>query len=533
MTISNLLAPIPRWVLINNEGTVAGGAKLYTYSSINKILPKTVYQDAGFNKPWTNPIIFDLNGIQGPFYWTVNSGNLNDTYYLEAYDADGNLLWTQDNYFPPGAGGGGNTNTFLPLVNYIANNQFIDHIGDTASPVASKNLVIAPSSHKGFTPALINPVEGTYGVVGPDIRFVKSNIDATDQITFELFPLASAPLGVAGTPVDFVRYVSNGVPEDYKAFQFPITQKVKNLSNQRMTFIFWAKYTTTPATLPLFVRQYFGSAPTASAEVRTPVASYVLSDTWTQYSTFFTVPDVTGKNIGNINFQTDDDAIYIQLGMPTNAGCDVSFTKPALYLGEVLTTATFENYDQINSINSTPRTSDTKTTYVSDPTATLTKPALNGWVPMNDGSIGNVGSAATTRANKDTFQLYKTLWDGVSNTYAPVSTGRGATAIADFIANKTLTLTRSLGRAMAGAGAGAGLTARALGEYVGEETHQLTSSEMPDRVPVANSSAISTQSVATGINTDVPGGLLVWTPGGNLAHNNMQPTSFMNVFIKL
>src|SRR6185436_14242798 len=135
MAISYLLAPIPKWVLINNEGTVAGGAKLYTYRSLNKIQQKIVYQDAGGTIPWTNPIIFDLNGVQGPFYWAVDSADLSDTYYLEAYDSDDNLLWTMDDYFPPGTGGGGNVTTYVPLTNYISNNQFIDHIDDTANPI--------------------------------------------------------------------------------------------------------------------------------------------------------------------------------------------------------------------------------------------------------------------------------------------------------------------------------------------------------------------------------------------------------------
>ena len=537
MTISYLLAPIPKWVLINNEGTVAGGAKLYTYRSLNKIQQKIVYQDPGGTIPWTNPIIFDLNGTQGPFYWSVNSADLTDTYYLEAYDADGNLLWTIDDYFPPGAGGGGDVTTYIPLTNYIANNQFIDHIEDTASPIASTNLVIAPSNHKGFTPALINPVVGTNGVVGPDIRFVKSNINATDQITFELFPLASAPLGIGGTPVDYIRYVSNGVPETFKAFQFPITQKVKNLSNQTVTFTIWARQDTIPATITLFIRQYFGSGTAASAEVCTVKGSIVLDDTWRQYLITFTVPDVAGKSIGVPGSQTDDDAIYIQLGMPLNSACNVLFTKPALYLGTINPDRTFENYDQINSINSTPRTSDTKLTYVSDPTSTAAKPALNGWVPMNDGTIGNVGSAATTRANKDTFQLYKTLWDGVSNTFAPVSTGRGATAIADFIANKTLTLTRTLGRALAGAGHGAGLTDRALGEFTGNETKTFVGgTNMPAVVPVGSSTAFATQLVSQSSTTvSVPGGAppLTWSGGSQQPFEIMQPTSFMHVFIKL
>jgi len=216
----------------------------------------------------------------------------------------------------------------------------------------------------------------------------------------------------------------------------------------------------------------------------------------------------------------------MQLEMPLGTPSDVLFTKPTLYLGTIDPNLDFQNYDQINSINSTPRTGDIKTS--------LSSSAPRGWVAMNDGSIGNVGSAATNRANADTFQLYKTIWDGVIDTWAPVSTGRGATAVADFLAGKRLTLPRSLGRAMAGAGHGSGLTARVLGEWLGAQTHTLLVTEVPNRVPVASSSAFSTQGVRTDIqDTFVPGGAVTWAGGGGSAFNIMQPTSFMNVFIKL
>ncbi len=535
MTITASLAPIPKWVLINNAGTVAGGAKLYTYSSLNHVLDKLVYRDAGMSIPYTQPILFDLNGVQGPFYWTVNSSDPNDTYYLEAYDSNDNLLWTMNDFSPStsGGGGGGNVTTYIPLVNYISNNQFIDHIDDTTSPIVGGNTVLAPDNHKGFTPSLITPVVGTYGVVGPDIQYLKDSISVTDQITFPLFALASSPLTGGVTPVDYLRYrcTNSPIDETYRCIQFPITQKVKNLSNNAMTFVIWAAVAVTPVTLTLYVRQYFGSGTAASAEVRTSVGTITLTTTWTPYTISLIVPDVAGKSIGTPGAQTDDDALYLQLEFPLGAPCDVSLTKPALYLGTLPgALLEFDDYDQINSINSTPRTGDVKTSLMSSPS--------KGWVAMNDGSIGNVGSGATTRANKDTFQLYKTIWDGVLDAWAPVSTGRGASAIADFIAGKTLTLPRSLGRALAGAGTGSGLTSRALGQYLGEETHTLTVSEMPSHnhpgstVSLSNIAGRGTGAALFISNTGSTA-VSVASQGGGGSHNNMQPSSFMNVFIKL
>jgi hypothetical protein len=256
-----------------------------------------------------------------------------------------------------------------------------------------------------------------------------------------------------------------------------------------------------------------------------------LTTTWKLFSLNFIMPDISTYSIGTLGSQTDDDAVYIHLEMPLGVPCNVSFTKPALYLGTVNPQVTFEDYDQINSINSTPRTGDIRTS--------LSSSAPKGWVPMNDGSIGNVGSGATTRANADTFQLYKTIWDGVFNqTWAPVSGGYGSSAIADFIANKTLTLPKSLGRAMAGAGNGAGLTARALGQNTGSETISIAALPAHHHAGFGGSNFWTDASGGgvhfqnTGVfNINIAGETA--DTGSSAADGNMPPTSFFNVFIKL
>src|SRR5690606_3365845 len=61
-----------------------------------------------------------------------------------------------------------------------------------------------------------------------------------------------------------------------------------------------------------------------------------------------------------------------------------------------------------------------------------------GFVRMNGRTIGNPSSGATERANADTEALFLYLWNNLSNSVAAVSGGRGATAAADFSANKTI-----------------------------------------------------------------------------------------------
>jgi hypothetical protein len=146
-----------------------------------------------------------------------------------------------------------------------------------------------------------------------------------------------------------------------------------------------------------------------------------------------------------------------------------------------------------------------------------------GWVKANDGTLGNASSGATTRANADTADLYALLWNTFSDSLCPVSTGRGASATADFAANKTITLTKALGRALVVAGAGSGLTSRTLGDVAGTETHTHTGT--------TNSGGSPTSNVGGG-GTDVAGQshAHVFTTA---AGSSMQPSAFVNVFIKL
>lgn len=545
------IAAEPFWYIVNQAGTAAGGAKLYTRRALNHDEDKATYQSASNTTPWSNPIAFGLNGVApGPIFWEFDPSQPDELYYIFVEDAQGNLLWDMNNFSGQGgSGGGGDTTTYLPLKNYINNNQFIDHIDDISNPGA--NLVIAPSNHKGFTPSptAVTAVIGTWGAVGSDIRFVKNvaGTPGSDAISFPLFSFAEAPMFPGDvTPVDYVKYACTGgaVGETFKAFQFPITQKVKNLSNQIMTFKVWAKVAATAKTLPVYVRQYFGSnTAVASAEVHDLVGSLILTTTWTQYTISLTIPTVAAKTLGALGSQTDDDALYIQLGMPLDQTSEIWFTKPKLYLGNITNSSEFEDYDEIDSINSTPRTGDIR--------VSLTPNPPQGWVAMDDKSIGNVGSGATGRANKDTFQLFKTLWDSVSNTYAPTQTSagapvaRGATAVADFIANKRLVLPLSLGRALAGAGAAtASTSARALGETVGSEVITITAMPLHNHpgstVPMSNASPFQAGVGATTLLTQLGTTAVTITPqGGGILNTqgasdgNMQPTSFMNIFIKL
>lgn len=81
----------------------------------------------------------------------------------------------------------------------------------------------------------------------------------------------------------------------------------------------------------------------------------------------------------------------------------------------------------------------------------LTSGTRTGWVRMNAKTIGSAVSGATERANADTQSLFTFLWTNFSNTDCPVSTGRGASAAADWAANKTIGIPTMQGYLLAGA----------------------------------------------------------------------------------
>jgi hypothetical protein len=62
----------------------------------------------------------------------------------------------------------------------------------------------------------------------------------------------------------------------------------------------------------------------------------------------------------------------------------------------------------------------------------------SGWVRCSGRTIGSAASGATERANGDTDELFTYLWTNFSNSLCAVSSGRGASAAADFAANKTI-----------------------------------------------------------------------------------------------
>ena len=64
--------------------------------------------------------------------------------------------------------------------------------------------------------------------------------------------------------------------------------------------------------------------------------------------------------------------------------------------------------------------------------------ARTGWVRANARTIGSAASGASERANADVEDLFSYLWTNFTNALCPVTGGRGASAAADWAANKVI-----------------------------------------------------------------------------------------------
>jgi microcystin-dependent protein len=179
--------------------------------------------------------------------------------------------------------------------------------------------------------------------------------------------------------------------------------------------------------------------------------------------------------------------------------------------------------------------------FVGRVTAFVGTTAPSGWLLLNGDTIGNLASGAG-QESADLENLFVLFWDSMGDTEAPVSTGRGASALSDWGAGKTLKLPDLRGRTIVGSGTGTGLSARTHGSVGGAETHTLTAAQsgLPSHIHAGlNGGAV--QQIA---GDDDDGIFVRLTSGQNTstapntatdavqAHPNMQPYLVLNYIVK-
>lgn len=152
---------------------------------------------------------------------------------------------------------------------------------------------------------------------------------------------------------------------------------------------------------------------------------------------------------------------------------------------------------------------------------------ITGWVRQNGRTLGSATSGATERANADCQALFEYIWN--VDPYAAVSTGRGASANADWVANKTIALPDARNRAIAGLGdmgntdlalfAGSAFAfgnSTILGSKLGIGTPRtLGVQHLPPYTPTGAVSSSSSSSVSGGVFGGTGQSTLAITGGGN------------------
>ncbi len=191
----------------------------------------------------------------------------------------------------------------------------------------------------------------------------------------------------------------------------------------------------------------------------------------------------------------------------------------------------------------------------------------SGWVRSNGRTIGSATSGGSERANADCQDLFEYLWTEDAN--LSVSTGRGASAAADWAANKTIALPDFRGRVPSGlddmgnTAAGrrtttyTGVAATVLGSVSTHgESHTLTAAQIPSitsDVTVSSTGTVPknpTGTTVTVLNSGSvygyyyaadPGAAAALTSTGTATSNNtsgnahsvVDPTIFVTVYLKL
>jgi len=186
---------------------------------------------------------------------------------------------------------------------------------------------------------------------------------------------------------------------------------------------------------------------------------------------------------------------------------------------------------------------------------------VSGFVRANGRTIGSATSGATERANADTQALFLFLYE--QDTNLSVSGGRGASAAADYAANKTIALPDFRGRVIAGlddmgnSAAGRltatyfGTSATVLGAAGGEESQTIQTANLPPYTPAGTNAGHFLKSAGVVITANATAGSVIdgVQPGtGSLTtvdfsgtaqggtstpFDKTQPTMLATIYIKL
>lgn len=373
--------------------------------------------------PFYYPYQEDNENISEPYYVTVDSVDENGEIAVRQFTRE-NFPFLPSNPSP--------SSQVPTLRNYILNNVYWRNIGSLDAELVT-DQVIAPSQHEGYT--------------NGDIRFIKDITGANDDLIFS--PMTTT-LDDDITPEYYINMQCTGIQlgEAVKCIQYPLSLHAKTLQNQKATIVIHAQNVSGSPNnyIDVQIYQYTGTgaiSPSSVIPFGDNDGRIVLNNDFTKYELSDFLPDASTLDLG----EGGDDALFVRISFPLSALFNINHTKPQLYLGDDVPDNDFDTYDQIETIINSPRTGDIK----------MSLSSFNpfGYVACQDGTIGN-SSSGSTYANQYTWPLYDLLWSNVNVAFAPMFTSggggstRGASAIADWSANKRIGLPKALGRVLMG-----------------------------------------------------------------------------------
>lgn len=443
------LAPSPKWYFLDAQGAPAAGGFIYTYSSLDQTTPKSVYADPAGMFPYSDPVQLDATGgTPVPIYWDTTTAGL---YYIVVTDASGNIILALNNFPISGSGGVTPITTVSDVQNHLINGafQFIDAPTTAASlispiPVGGDGLRIAPASgffadgQGGYEPVIPTNISGwRFGMVG--------GAGGTNSIQFvDVTPIGSGnPTTPSANAIRFFRYtLSVAGAAQTGLFLFQVTPHVETYSGETITVSFEVQGST--AAIGTFVvEQNYGSGGGGSATTTSIPQNFNFIAGWHRLSFVIMVPSVSGKSKGAAN----DDSVNIKWNFPINVLGTFDITNCQIQRGNfgsppyIYQTYNQDQYkvliDLMTFGNLIFRTGDLRHSTNGN--------AIPGWIQISNGAqtLGSATSGATFAGNQ--YQnLYLQWWDEFPQAQCAVTGGRGGSAIADFNANKPMTINQDL-----------------------------------------------------------------------------------------
>jgi hypothetical protein len=235
------------------------------------------------------------------------------------------------------------------------------------------------------------------------------------------------------------------------------------------------------------------------------------------------------SNSGTVEARSNDNSSYAPFKSSNLSVVDAATTQSNLGITRI-----------VGSVQLYTGTDSTSQGYIDD---------FDGkWIYLTLDSIRTIGNASSGAAIAASWTqtLFTHLWTNYTQSQCPVLTSaggastRGASAAADWAANKRITLFDYRGRVIIGAGSGSSLTTRSKGAAGGEETHINTTTE----IPAHNHQSKGSGFITNGTSSDraqlasTGTGASNWAvndftqnSGGGGGHNNMQPYAAEHLLI--